>query len=285
MGEHGFSERHATAAAANAARALARGDVSARWRAAEDGSIDVVRDANARVELYRIGRDGVPSLVERSSVSWARASRAALFYAAFAVLAGAFIGLAVADEMENEALADVFQATFGLTFFSMFVIALVTPSDDRAVRRWITRRYGSDAGWARVPRQADIGPATGSQQVAASTLADASHRHALARLRDDGTLEVARWTGGAITIEEVGRDGVVTHVTREPTRSWLPALAFAACAAAGVVVAVAAEGPLAWAAGLTVPISVLLTFAKAPSMRDVATGEGWHDVRTDDPDD
>ncbi len=217
MVEYGFTARHATAAAATAARSLAHGDVTARWRVVDE-AIEVVRDSHGRVELYRVAPDGTYGLVDQSPRSVRRVGGEVLGYAGFGVAAAAFLGLAVADEIGNDALADAMKLTFFLIFPTLAVIGLLTPSSERAVRRWIRQRFGTEDGWSRVPRRAELGTATGNQQVVASSLADEAGRDALARLRDDGTLEVATVWNGMRTLHYVDRAGRITHTEQQRRR-------------------------------------------------------------------
>jgi hypothetical protein len=218
MAEYGFPATHATAAAAATARAIAGGDVGARWRILDDDVIEVARDSHGRVELCRIAADGRTSLVERSRRSWLRAGGKALQYAGGALVLATFVGAALANGTGHEQLRDRLITAFILVVLSVFVVQVVTPSSDKVVRRWIRKRFGTDEGWSRVPREADIDRATGNQQVIASSLADGARREALARLRDDGTLEVATRARGMVTVHYVDRTGHITHTVRQGKR-------------------------------------------------------------------
>jgi hypothetical protein len=222
MDEYGSASRHATAAAAAAARSLANGDVDARWRA-DDGEIEVVRDRFGRIELHRFHADGRSSLIEYSRRSVLRAGYHVAFFVGFGLLVAEFMGGVIAGSVGHESLEDALFTAFVLTVVAVLVAGFLTPSADKAVQRWIRGRFGTEAGWARVPREGELGSATGNQQVTAAAVADGAGRSAHARLRDDGTLEVATRRWRAITVHYVDRNGVVTH-TAEHRRGDGPAL-------------------------------------------------------------
>ena len=210
MDEYGFAARYAPAAAAAAARSFAHGDVNTRWRAA-GGEIELVRDRFGRIELHRFHADGQSSLIDHSRRSVLRAGSHVLFYVGFGMLAALFVGGAIASSVGRESLEDALFTAFGFTFVALFAVGFLMPSTDKAVRRWIRHRFGTEEGWARVPREAELGNATGNQQVAAAALADGARRSAHARLREHGTLEVATRKQRTVAVHYVDRNGVVTH--------------------------------------------------------------------------
>lgn len=136
MDEYGFTARHATAVSAAAARSFANGDVEARWRAG-GGEIELVRDRFGRIELHRFHADGQSSLIEHSRRSVLRAGSHVAFFVGFGLVAAEFVGGVIAGSVSS-----------------------LTPSADKAVRRWIRGRFGTEAGWAQVPREGELGSAT-----------------------------------------------------------------------------------------------------------------------------
>jgi hypothetical protein len=179
------------------------------WRARVDGTLELARRHNARVELYTVSHDGTPQLVATSERSHRAIAAVVCECAGFGV--GVGIWVAVGGKSWAFLLA-----------IGLFVLCgLLAGYIDRGslVRSWLRERFGTDEDWVVVPHKFEGEPATGNQLIAIAGFVDARGERAVFRMLHNGIAEVAIARYGAIEVYAVDAVGGVALVDRLDLRS------------------------------------------------------------------
>jgi hypothetical protein len=209
-GDPDFARRTVQAAVAETTRRefARRGGKEVVWRARADGTLELARCVDARVELYAVSPDGTRQLVATSE----RSLRAIAPFVCGAV--GFVVGVGILMAADGAGWA--FALFAGLLALGGMVGAYV---DRRSlVRTWLRERFGTDEDWVVVPHTFEGEPATGNQMVAIGGLADARGERAVYRMLPDGTAEVAIRCDGSTDVHAVDAAGGVVLVERLSVR-------------------------------------------------------------------
>jgi hypothetical protein len=259
-----------TIAAADAARAIARGDTRALWRTTPDGGIEVAAPRRGRVELHVVHADGSAELVKASRPFIHEGVPTPV---AFAIV---LVGLLLQGRSWLFLMGALILAAAGM------VLRFVNEQVELRLREWAP---GSDSAWTTVPYYADIRPRTATQLIAAAKIADEQGGAASVRHVDDGKIEVMTRTDQNIEYRVVDEDGSVALVESEAcVRMSLrnKAVIVVALASLGGSVAAGNFWNERWL--LVVPLSLValgyVLLYGMPSRPERARPDEWHQVRT-----